>query len=219
MEHKQAAKLIIQNIQMLEEANNLLETVIHKEIFNTIDAIIQNKVSSFNEDIIGVYDHHEDQTWFLSSLWKLNSFNLEDHKTHNDIYAYYILDQTNQKDEQPQWWISYLFANNFDQAIFSFYLYKNNFPNVTKNDLKQFCIQQNEKHPLLAQTGFKFNTNNLCWDLPIAFLNEQKVAHHYENSTLEDALTPFTEALDKLNKAHEIFDAIVNDAKNKFLRE
>ena len=33
MEHKQAAKLIIQNIQMLKEANNLLETVIHKEIF------------------------------------------------------------------------------------------------------------------------------------------------------------------------------------------
>ncbi len=219
MEHKQAAKLIIQNIRMLEEANNLLGTVIHKEIFNTIDAIIQNKVSSFNEDIIGVYDHYEDQTWFLSSLWKLNSFDLKNHKTHNDIYAYYILDKENQKDEQPQWWISYLFANNFDQAIFSFRLYKNNFSNATKTDLKLFYIQQNEKSPLLAQIGFKFNPNNLCWDLPIAFLNEQKVAQHYENSTLEDALTPFTDALDKLNEAHEIFNSIVDDAKNKFLKE
>jgi len=219
MEHKQAAKLIIQNIKILEEVNNLLGTVIHKEIFNTIDAIIQNKVSSFNEDIIGVYDHYEDQTWFLSSLWKLNSFDLENYKTHNDIYAYYILDKENQKDEQPQWWISYLFANNFDQAIFSFRLYKNNFSNATKTDLKLFCIQQNEKYPLLAQIGFKFNPNNLCWDLPIAFLNEQKVAQHYENSTLEDALAPFTDALDKLNEAHEIFNSIVGDAKNKFLKE
>lgn len=55
MEHKQAAKLIIQNIRMLEEANHLLETVIHKEVFNTIDAIIQNRVSTFNDDIIGIY--------------------------------------------------------------------------------------------------------------------------------------------------------------------
>lgn len=45
MEHKQAAKLIIQNIQMLEEANNLLETVIHKEIFNTIDGLCCTNLS------------------------------------------------------------------------------------------------------------------------------------------------------------------------------
>ena len=152
-------------------------------------------------------------------MWRLNSFNLEDHKTHNDVYAYYLFDQENQKDEKPQWRISYLFANNFDQAIFSFRLYKNNFSNATKTDLKLFCIQQNEKYPLLAQIGFKFNPNNLCWELPIAFLIEQKVAQHYENSTLEDALTPFTDALDKLNEAHEIFNSIVGDAKNKFLKE
>lgn len=216
MEHNPAAKLIIENIQMLEHAAHLLESVIHKKIFNTIDQVIKDSVLEFNDDMIGIYDHYENETWFLSSSWKFEPFNIENNKTHNNIYAFYMLETDNLKNEKPSWWISHLFSNSYDQAVFSFCIYKNGFLKISKSELKQFCIQQNDEYPILQQIGFRFDPNINRWYLPISFLDQKTVSKHYENDTLEDALAPFNEALNILKQAHSTFNLIVQAAKKQF---
>lgn len=75
----------------------------------------------------------------------------------------------------------------------------------------------NQQYPQLEQAGFKFNIDG-SWYLPIKSLDQKEVAENYVSDTLEDALTPITEALEIVQKAHPIFKKIVQEAIDRFGR-
>ena len=52
----------------------------------------------------------------------------------------------------------------------------------------------------------------------IKSLDQKEVAENYVSDTLEDALTPITEALEIVQKAHPIFKKIVQEAIDRFGR-
>lgn len=216
MEHKQAAKLIIENIQLLEQANKLIDEILSEEIFDEIDQIIQNEVEKFETEMIGIYDFNDSETWFLSSRWKIESFELENSKTWNNLYAFYELTNKGQNDHTNNWCMSNLFVNDIDQMVLCFSFWKNGFNKASGNDWKRFAQEMNKNYPQLEQLGFKFSVNNQTWYIPINYLDQKLVVENYMNETLEDALTPIKEALEKLKLAHPTFNQIVQNAINKF---
>lgn len=218
MNYSPAEILIIQNIQLLEQSRELLENTVEKKFFDTIDQIIKNNIQSFDENFIGVYNFYEDHTWFLPNGWSLESFDIENSKTHNNVYAYYELIPEGVNDEN-YWQLSNFFQNENDKATFHFTLWKNSFSNCSKTAFKFFCSEQNNKFLELKKLGFQFNLDDQSWYLPIPFLNQEDVIQNYKNDTLEDALTPIKNSLDILTQAHPIFNEIVQSAKIQFSQQ
>lgn len=218
MSHSPAEILIIQNIQLLEQSRELLENTVEKKFFDTIDQIIKHNTQLSEKDFIGIYNFYEDQTWFLPNEWSLESFDIENSKTHNNVYAYYELIHEGNSDTN-YWRLSNFFSNEHDKAVFNFTFWKNSFSNYSKTSFKEFCSEQNNKYPQLEGLGFHFNLDNQNWYLPIPPLNQEYVIENYKNNTLEDALDPIKNALDILIQAHPIFNEIIKSAKIKFSQQ
>lgn len=212
-----AAKLIIENILNLEQANKLIYKEIHLKVFGVMDKLIEESVTDFDDEMIGIYDFHEDQTWFLSKDWQQEPFQLDEPKTHKHLYAYYELVNEGNNEETNEFWLSNFFENELDQAVINFELWTQGFKKTGQKVWKAFYQEMNQEYPELEQAGFKFNTDG-AWYLPIKSLDQKVVAENYVSDTLEDALTPITEALEIIKKAHPIFKKIVQEANERFVR-
>jgi len=212
-----AAKLIIENILNLEQANKLILEEIHPKVFGVMDKLIEESVTEFDDEMIGEYNFHEDTTWFLSKDWQQEPFQLEDAKSYKYHYASYQVWSYSKNDEANGWWLSNLFENEADRANIHFELWSQGFKKTGQKIWKAFYQEMNQKFPELEQTGFKFNTDG-AWYLPIKSLDQKEVAENYVSDTLEDALTPITEALEIVQKAHPIFKKIVQKAIDRFGR-
>ena len=214
MSHKQAGKLIIENIQMLDEAARLLRGDLSQEIFDEIDKLVQEKVSTFTEDWDGTYTFDEDGVYFAPEAWKAvntKQFRLKDY------YARYVLSYENidVDNNHTEFWLTGFFSNSFDEMVFKFVPWFNCYARCTNGLWKKFASIQNEKYPEIESLGFKYSAKEGEWYLPIASLNQQLVADCYVEDNLADAMEPITEALDKLYQAHPYFDKIVETAKDQ----
>ncbi|MEG1489379.1 hypothetical protein [Acinetobacter sp.] len=217
MEHKQAAKLIIENIQLLEQAKILLEGELSQTFFNTVDKVIEQSVGNFDDEMMASCNFHEDETWFLSTKWQQEPFSFEDTKTWKNLYAFYELTNEGCNERSNDWWLTNFFPNDLDRVIFNFALWKNGFNKTLAKEWKFFAIQMNNDHPQIEELGFKFNPEG-NWYLPMQSLDSKLVIESYESDTLEDALTPIIDVLDKVKQAHPYFDQIVQAAIVKFGR-
>lgn len=63
MSNVNAAKLIIENIQLLEQAVKLLERELAEVFFKTVDEVIKKSVNDFEDETIAIYDLYENDTW------------------------------------------------------------------------------------------------------------------------------------------------------------
>ncbi|SDY81179.1 hypothetical protein [Acinetobacter kyonggiensis] len=117
MEHKQAAKLIIENIQLLEQAKILLEGELSQTFFNTVDKVIEQSVGNFDDEIIASCNFHEDETWFLSTKWKQEPFSFGDTKTWKNLYAFYELTNEGCNERSNDWWLTNFFPNDLGRVI------------------------------------------------------------------------------------------------------
>ena len=217
MSNVNAAKLIIENIQLLEQARNLLESELSEKFLNAVDTVIKQSVDNFDEDIIAEYNFYEDETWFLPVKWQKAPFKPDDSKTWKYVCAFYELANEGGNDDMNHWWLSIFFKNDLDRMTFNFVLWKNGFNKASTKDWKEFVAKINQDYPQIEQLGFKFNPEG-NWYLPIASLDKQAVIENYERDTIEDALTPISDALDILEQAHPYFDKIVQAAIAKFGR-
>lgn len=217
MSNVNAAKLIIENIQLLEQARNLLESELSEKFLNAVDTVIKQSVDNFDEDIIAEYNFYEDETWFLPVKWQKAPFKPDDSKTWKYVCAFYELAKEGGNDDMNHWWLSIFFKNDLDRMTFNFVLWKNGFNKASTKDWKEFVAKINQDYPQIEQLGFKFNPEG-NWYLPIASLDKQAVIENYERDTIEDALTPISDALDILKQAHPHFDKIVQAAIARFGR-
>ena len=216
MSNINAAKLIIENIQLLEQAVKLLEGELAEVFFKTVDEVIKKSVNDFEDETIAIYDLHENDTWFLSTKWKREPFNINDDKTHKNLFAYYQILSHDFGEDGNYWWLTNFFNNDYGVIVFGFYLHRDGFNKTYAKDWKAFIAEMNQNYPQIEQLGFKFDTEG--WYLPIASLDSDEVVKNYENDTLEDALIPITEALNTLKQAHPYFNQIVQAAIAKFGR-
>ena len=216
MSHKQAGKLIIENIQMLEESIRLLSGDLSQEIFDEIEIVLQDKLSEFSDE------WSQSNELFSSGvcLFAPNKWRLIDSEqfNHKDYFARYRFIWQNILSEQEtnQYLLTAFFKNSYDVIIFKFFPWFGCYARCTNGLWKKFATAQNEKYPEIESLGFKYSAKEGEWHLPIASLNQQLVADCYAEDNLADAMGPITEALDKLYQAHPYFDKIVEAAKAEF---
>ncbi|MCU4582997.1 hypothetical protein KTJ32_18540 [Acinetobacter gyllenbergii] len=215
MEHKQAAKLIIENIQLLEQAKKMLEGEISEKLFLTVDKMIKEHIDRFGE-WEGYYNFSEDYLAFAPSHWKAK----DTHKFIQNFYARYGLSTKSHEigGEESEWWLTSFMENEVDQIVFNFYPWRDNFSMCNVKDWRNFADQQNQIYLQIEQLGFKYNAVEASWYLVVEGIKPYIFSENYDNDTLEYALTPITDALDILKQAHPYFDKIVQAAIAKFGR-
>lgn len=215
MSNKQAGKLIIENIQMLEEAIALLNGDLSQQIFGEIEKIVKEKVSTYAGEWQGEYALFDD--WALSIApcsWRVQN---TDNFTHKDCFARVVLkyETKNSENDTNEYLLTAFFDNPLDVMVLSFIPWYDSYLNCTKKTWKKFANNQNEQYLELETLGFKYSPTEGEWSLPIASLDQKKVAECYVEDNLADALTPISDAFDKLHQAHPYFEKIVAAAKDE----
>ena len=214
MSNKQAGKLIIENIQMLEEAIALLEGELSEDFFAEVDKFVKHKIEEFEGEWRGEYAFLTESLSFAPENWQLQQ--MDTFKAKNTWAVYQLWNQPVSEDSSAELnWLCIFFSNPNQYAIFRFELKPANFVNRTQKALKAFTSNQNEIYPEIERLGFKFLPKESAWMLPIASLDQKQVAECYVEDNLADALTPIIDALDKLQQAHPYFEKIVAAAKDE----
>lgn len=212
MNNVNAVKLIIENIQLLEQSKKMIEDEISVKLFEKVDSVIKEKIESFEGiEWDGYFKFSEDYLAFAPSNWKVKDSN----KFHQNFYARFSLGC---ESEDNYWWLSTFLKNDVDRIVFNFYQWQPNFSKCTTKDWKAFANEQNQLKPQIEQLGFKYNAASGGWYLIVDGIEPECFIESYENDDLADALTPITEALDKIKQAHPYFDQIVQAAIEKFGR-
>ena len=216
MSNKQAGKLIIENIQMLDEAVKLLSGDLSQQIYEGIEKVLQDKLSEFSEEWSRSNELLSDFSYpFAPKKWRLID---SEQFRHKDYFARYCLtwESTHSEQETNQYLLTAFFKNSYDVIIFKFFPWFGCYARCTNGVWKKFATAQNEKYPEIESLGFKYSAKEGEWYLPIDSLSQQLVADCYVEDNLADAMGPITEALEKLYQAHPYFDKIVEAAKAEF---
>lgn len=216
MSKQQAVKLVLENINMLEDAYAFIEEELEPTIFGVIDEVVKNFAEQELDSTKGVFNSYEDEINFTIPLWETEK---DEHAPSwkNSLAFYYLAsEKALLKQDVTYFEITKLFVNNKDRVAFVFYpCWGNEKIKQTKNKWKTFLRNQNEAFPQLQALGFKFYPDDLCWYLPIKPLDVQQVIACYEEDNLEDAMGPIQDALKTLLEGHQYFLKIIENAKNK----
>lgn len=73
----------------------------------------------------------------------------------------------------------------------------------------------NQDHPKIELAGFQFEPSEGTWFLPWK-LDAKLLAENYVSDSIEDALGPVREALEKIEAIHPLFVKIVEAAQQQF---
>lgn len=215
MSNQAAVKLIIENIQLLEQATTLIDGELSEAIFGSIDELIKESVESFNGEWEGIFNFYQESIHFAPKQWQANQ--ADEFKYQNYYARYWLAQETDETNESGNyWWLSNLFKNDKDKMIFRFYPWYASFAKLGAKAWKEFARECNQNIPEIEQAGFKFNAKEGGWYLSISSLDPNLVINNYENHNLRDALGPIVEALEKLKQVHPYFDKIVQQAIEKF---
>lgn len=202
----QTAKLILENIQMFDDASSFVNEELSPKLFKKIDDTIQAIIKQEQNDWDGEFDFFENKLYFFPNKWKINN----DPK---NLLAEYYLCSTNNINH---WWVTNLFSQKSERMAFFFKLYygKPEFTFPSKTRTREFRNFISKRMTKIQEFGFEFHSEELTFYLAIPPLDVQQVIEGYENDTLADAMDPIRETLRKLLDAHQYFEQIVEEAKN-----
>lgn len=223
MSNQEACKLILENIEMFDEATKLLEEELSKNFFKAINETIRNKVMSFDGNWQGEYEFYDNTTiQFAPVSWTQLASDEFDHKKYFARYGLggeYFENGSSQKG--THYWITGFFPNAMkERMVFTFYPWYSSYQKCSKKDWKSFAEEKHQAFSSEIQSlGFEFNRKEGSWYLPINSLDKKIIAENYVDDNLdEEAFKEILEALDKLEKAHKYFDQIVQEAIQRFGR-
>lgn len=220
MSNKAAARLVIENMQMIEQARLLIEDELEPAFFKVVDSLVNERVGEFAGGWQGVFGWADgDEMQFAPEPWTASS-NQADKFNYKNYYARYHLSLESSEGgvlDGNHWWLSSFFTNPNDRYVFQFSPWYANFGKLSSKLWRDFAGTKNQEYPQIEQAGFKFNAKSGRWHLPITRLDAAVVAENYVNDTLQDVFEPIiNDALDKLLQAHPYFDKIIKSAIGKF---
>lgn len=214
--NNEAVKLIINNIQSLDDAVSFLEGEMSEKFMGVLDTVVKDKVESLDSEWRGVFELYSDSIQFSPLSWEVES---NDDFKHQNCYARYRLtidSEFIEVEKDTNYWLTDLFAESPNRIIFAMTPWYANFMKCTRAQWRNFATDQNQKTPEIEKLGFKYVSSEGEWYLPVGSLDKSLVIDGYANDSIEDALTPFVAALDTLYQAHPYFDRIIEAAKEHF---
>lgn len=211
-----AAKLIIENIHLLEQAKSLLEGEISEKLLTSLDEFMKKEVKIFGDDWNGNFQFYESNDLnFAPSEWCAKP---EEEFKHQNYYGRYnFFGESNQTNEDGnEWWLSTFLKNNVEKLIISFYPWIPAYSDCSVKKWKAFAQEKNSLHPELEQHGFKYNPKDGSWYLLIDGIEPSVIIDAYKSDDFSTAFEPIANALETLKKVHPTFDLIVKEAIKKF---
>ena len=138
MSHKQMGKLIIENIQILEEAERLLSGDLSQEIYDELEKVLHDK----EKMITGEWSQSNElfsNTFYLFALRIWGLIHSEDFRV-KDYFACYFLTwkSINPEQEVEQHLVTILFKNSFNVMVFKFFTWFGCYANCTNSMWKKF---------------------------------------------------------------------------------
>ncbi|EJP29270.1 hypothetical protein HMPREF1128_1384 [Haemophilus sputorum HK 2154] len=215
MSKKAAFRIIIENIQIFDEASLLIRDEFNALLFNKIDEVIQDEFPEFK----GRFDffQHGD-VLFYPIKWLANNNNDADYK--NCFAHYYFGFECDEGiiEKGTYWWITPLFSHKNERMVLGFYSYKKQFTQCSEKEWKNFISEQYKKYETkLISFGFKLNAKEGDIYFPIDEKLEPKQVIECYPDNLVDAMQPIRNALNRFKRAHSIFEQIVEAAKERFI--
>lgn len=206
MSDKEAGKLIIQNIDLIENAYALLDTDISKEVFG----VINMKIKSWANDkqFVGEYNFlgdEENETYFYKSEWKMRGGEPKD-----KWICRFSCDCTD-PDKSESLYLTHLCGFGGQRMGFVWEFNYNHFSNMKKKDLRALLISYKKRLP----DKFYFNTTDNHY-ITEFMVKATDLAEAYAEDNIEDCLTSVDDALSTIKEAIPIFDDIVAQAKKEF---
>lgn len=202
MSNREAAKLVINNIGMLDDAAKLIEEIT-QNISESVDRIIEEWAK--NKGWSGEFSWWNSQTLLCPDNWKLGDRESEER------LAWYSWEGEN--DDDDYWHLTGLTALRTGRTGFRFKVDASQFAGTNRQGWKKYCGEQLRELPELARSGFKYDAGS--WFLPWQ-LDATVLAEVYANDAIEDALGPVEEALQKIEDAHPFFEKLIEAARERF---
>ena len=211
MSTTEAHCLIIKNFAMLEGVQKEYMEKIGPAIYKEIDKLVENIIKT--EQWIGGSDFWGDEDPWLTST-NLKTIENDDTEEFKATYKLtFIKDGKTSNDCDYYYHISPLLGISATQAGFCFEVERTKIGNPKASDWKKF----GQAHPLyneLSKRGF-IQINNGNWFIPFK-LDPNILAEAYATDTIGDALLPIADVLDKIQKAHPLFEQLLSDAEKKY---
>ena len=198
----EVSKIVIRNIDLLEDAPNIIREV-EKKIFKAINEKFEtffSNLDGWNQD--GVYTYYSDatdaQTTFSAVSWPLD----------DEDYAVYYEFCESDDDEFDPYHLSILTGTRTISHYGIFFSIDLDYFGVKKSKWKAFLREQYQARPQLAELGVSFEGQKLC--IPIV-LDATLMAEEYPD--FDTCLEPIENALAILMKAHPYIDEIVQETR------
>ena len=215
MSKKDAFRLIIENIQVFDEASSLIEDEFDELLLNTIDTVIQDEFPEFK----GRFDFSQNgYVAFYPIQWLANNNN--DTDPSNCLAHYYLGFESHEGviEKGTYWRITPLFSHKQERMVLGFYSWKKQFNQSSEREWKKFIIEQYQKYETeLISFGFKLNAKGGDIYLPVDEKLDPKQLIECYPDNLVDAMQPIRNALNRFKRAHSIFEQIVEAAKERFI--
>lgn len=213
MDNQEAAALLIENIDMFEQATLLLNEIEKGErIKNAVKQKIKDWVS--NSDGEWLFDDEtlddKGEVYFMHKSCELN-------KEGSWIAYFHLTLEFADKDKQDCWLLTSYCGKGKNRYGIRFAFEPKSFDEVTsRKELKKYFQQKSEEFTKLQKNEFKFQgTDEGWWFLPFN-LDAKKLASAYSGNTFEDALVPIEQALNKVKDAWPEFKRLVDATAEKF---
>lgn len=195
---KELCELIIKNMDIIEQAPNVADSV-EEKLFNCIDNQIEARVKKETNDWSGIYSicGKNGETWFCPNHWKEN-----DDKIFYAWYGLTYIDGPNANDR----YLSRAMGVQESSLCLFFYCDRTSYDmNFTayKKELKSFLAKNN----VLQKAGFILHPDENKIALPFKF-DANLLAEECPDD-FDKALAPLDTALDTLFRVHSEFDMFV----------
>ncbi len=193
-------KLVIENIELLEEAPSIIKEV-EKKIFNAINKKFETFFSNRNgwkQD--GAYTYYDDdggETTFSSDSWPTD-------KVDEGYFIYYQF--RGESSSKSSYKLSILNGKIPNAKYGIFFELDLSSLGLTNQQWKKILREKHQAKPQLAELGVFLEGLTLC--IPI-ILDAKLIAGEYPD--FDVCLKPVDDALDTLMKAHPYIDEIVQE--------
>ena len=192
-------KIVIENIELLEEAPDVIEVVeekIFKAINKKFESSFKGKVG-WKDDGVYTYFDTEGQTTFSSKNWPIDP--------DGDYPVYYNFERLT--GDNSNYFLPILLGKVPTEYYAIFFSVEYREFGMNKSQWKKILIEKYQKEPKLQELGVVYdNDGSLC--IPVV-LDMQTVANEYPD--FDESLEPVDTAIKILMEAHQYIDKIVKE--------
>lgn len=202
---RKAGALILNNIDMFNEAAILLEQHVEKKIFEELQKATQDWVEE--NGWVGGMDWVDDEEnlWVAPKSWMPPNFEEGDYP---EVFFYFEYE-----DETYSYNVADLCGCG--QTRMGFCFSRND--KLKKKIFKDLCKSiPTESLQKLESLGFKYDAGKPRWFLPVT-LDNNTLASAYENDDYDNVMEPLLRALETIREALPIFNGIADTLLRKSL--